>query len=443
MSHSRTSNPSDDLEHLELTQELLAAHADDSPPHRQPAPSHPPPSSNKHARRVSINSLGSNASSSTVKQYSSQEPTHSQGAPGAGSSGTGTLGSRPPSSAPTSYASALKRPKSYRHSSALLAPETASPSGSRRRRPAAGRKPGSSRSSIRQRNRSSDEDEDEDEDEDLQEETGDYFNQSHASHGRLRRASSRRSTRLSPGGEHEDHGREHYDRHSGEDDDDDRSDAEPLTLKDRQEVIMGCFVLFLCVCTVGTFFASSPLSLPIAPSDRLSSMPPLHPFIVFPSGALAGAVEAMIAVTPMMLAIGAVGWASTVLVAAVCTHNSGRGVLFFCLVIIGHYLVVCMTAEYKQEQISMCRLCSCALTTFLHDFCAPVLRPSIRHIRSGCRFGSRLCTKSPARSSAKPTRPCTHSPRPTSTSLSAMCSGHWSLAGGWPWSASSSPSCFI
>ncbi|KAF9275593.1 hypothetical protein BGZ68_010684 [Mortierella alpina] len=238
MSHSRTNNPSDDLEHLELTQELLAAHADDSPPHRQPAQSHPPPPSNKHARRVSINSLGSNASSSTVKQYSSQEPTHSQGAPGAGGSGTGTLGSRPPSSAPTSYASALKRPKSYRHSSALLAPETASPSGSRRRRPAAGRKPGSSRSSIRQRNRSSDEDEDEDEDEDLQEEAGDYFNQSHSSHGRLRRASSRRSTRLSPGGEHEDHGREHYDRHSGEDDDDDdRSDAEPLTLKDRQETL--------------------------------------------------------------------------------------------------------------------------------------------------------------------------------------------------------------
>ncbi|KAF9569218.1 hypothetical protein EC968_002656 [Mortierella alpina] len=240
MSHSRANNPSDDLEHLELTQELLAANADDSTSHHQPAPSHPSPSLNKDARRVSINSLGSIASSSsTVKQHSPHVPAHAQGAPGAGGSGTGTLGSRPPSSAPTSYASALKRPKSYRNSSALLASETASPSGSRRRRVNSGRKPGSSRSSIRQRNRSSDEDEDEDddEDEDQQEEADDYFNQAHPSHGRLRRVGSRRSTRLSPDGEYEDHGREHYDRHSGEEDDDDRSDAEPLTLKDRQETL--------------------------------------------------------------------------------------------------------------------------------------------------------------------------------------------------------------
>ncbi|KAF9953845.1 hypothetical protein BGZ70_000098 [Mortierella alpina] len=235
MSHSRAGNLTDDLDHLDLTQELLAANADDSTSHRQPAPPHPPSSLNKDARRVSINSLASNASSSTVKQYNPQDPVHSQGALGASGSGTGASGSRPPSSAPTSYASALKRPKSYRHSSALLNPETASPSGSRRRRLAAGRKPGSSRSSIRQRNRSSDEDEDEDEDQ--QDEAGDYFNQTHLSHGRLRRVSSRRSTRLSPGGEHEDHGREHYDRHPGEDDDDDMSDAEPLTLKDRQETL--------------------------------------------------------------------------------------------------------------------------------------------------------------------------------------------------------------
>ncbi|KAF9185833.1 hypothetical protein BGZ51_002434 [Haplosporangium sp. Z 767] len=244
MSHSRATNVSNDLEHPELTEERLAANADDLQSESQPSYSHPPPPSRKDSRRVSINSLGSAAPNSTIKYYNPEGPVQEVQNVGAGSK---TPGSRNPSSGPTSFASALKRPKpSSRHSSAMLSSDNV-PSGSRRRRTASGKRPGSSRSSIHRRNRSSDVDVDDDDDDydddgdDRQEERDDYFGDARFNHNsRLRRVGSRRSTRLSPGEEYEDRsmeGRDHHDGQSGDDDDDNGSEAEPLTLKDRQETL--------------------------------------------------------------------------------------------------------------------------------------------------------------------------------------------------------------
>ncbi|KAF9358747.1 hypothetical protein BGX26_001020 [Mortierella sp. AD094] len=226
MSHSRATNVSDDLEHLELTHEVAAAQAKEG--EGQPSSARPP-HSQKTSRRVSINSLRSNASSSTVKQYASQEQPHGSNS----GSGAATTSSRIPSSGSASYIATPKRPKgSYRHSSSLLD----TPSGSRRRRPSYGKRPESSRSSIRQRNRSSDDDDDDEGNSDQDEEDG-YFGDGRP-HTRMRRH-SRRSNRHSPSRDYDERSfddRDQY-RGSGDEDEDDRSDNEPLTLKDRQEYV--------------------------------------------------------------------------------------------------------------------------------------------------------------------------------------------------------------
>ncbi|KAF9579065.1 hypothetical protein BGW38_004840 [Lunasporangiospora selenospora] len=232
--HSRANNSKDDLENLDLSQEIIAA--ENSPSE----PSSPPPTRDRDSRRVSINSLGSEASTSTVKYYNPSEPSHDV-------QGAGTRGS---SSGYNSLAggTTARRPKpSYRHSSAHLKTDALG-SGSRRRRPGPGMRPGSSRSSIRQRDRSSGEDDDDDNDQDddddeshghRQQYSGDErFGDSRSSHGRLRRANSRRSTRLTPDArslEDRDHHDGHYTKNDEEDDED--LDLEPLTLKDRQETL--------------------------------------------------------------------------------------------------------------------------------------------------------------------------------------------------------------
>ncbi|KAG0352935.1 hypothetical protein BGZ54_002509 [Gamsiella multidivaricata] len=226
MSHARAANVTDDLEHLELTQEVSAAQAEDSQNEGdQPSSSRPPLSSFKDPRRVSITSLSSNASSSTIKYQPQQDPSYS---------GSGTTGSTTP-----------RRPKpSYRHSASLLNPDNTTPSGSRRRRPPPGKRPESSRSSIRQRNQSSGDDDDDDAEEE-QEEADDYFGDARSHHSRMRRAHSRRSTRPSPSRDYDDRsldGREHHGRRSDGDvgeyeDEGHGSDNEPLTLKDRQETL--------------------------------------------------------------------------------------------------------------------------------------------------------------------------------------------------------------
>lgn len=218
MSRSRTNNASEDLEHLELTQEVAAAQALDSQSEEQSSSHHPPPHSQKDSRRVSISSLHSNASSSTAKYHpqGDHHPHSSQAYSGVGSI---TPGPRPSSSGSTNDLTTPKRSRpSYRHSTTL---DSTTPSGSRRRKHAQGRRPpGSSRSSIRQRNRSSEEEDDEDSQED---EPDDYFGDVRSYHSRMRRAPSRRSV---TSGRSDDNG----------EDGEDESDKEPLTLKDRQEV---------------------------------------------------------------------------------------------------------------------------------------------------------------------------------------------------------------
>ncbi|KAG0325637.1 hypothetical protein BGZ99_000348 [Dissophora globulifera] len=200
MSHSRPSNPSDDLDHLELSREMATAHAED------------------------------------LNGYSG--------------GGTATPGPRNSSTASVNYPTTPRRPKApFRRSTALLNTDSGTPSGSRRRRPAHGKTPGSSRSSIRQRNWSSDEDEDEDEDDEYQEEADDYFGDTRSHQGRTRRGHTRRSNRVSPSRDHDDRsldrsadGRDYHGSRDGnnnneDNDDGEDSDNEPLTLKDRQETL--------------------------------------------------------------------------------------------------------------------------------------------------------------------------------------------------------------
>lgn len=132
----------------------------------------------------------------------------------------------------TGSSSSAVRPKpSFRHSSVNLG-DAGNGGGGRRRRQGGGR-PASTRSSIQRRNRSSDVDEDDEEDEAYDGHPAfldEYSSDVRSNHSHLRRGSSRRSVRL------EDHDVRSFDGHDRHDDDDEGSDAEPLTLKDRQEV---------------------------------------------------------------------------------------------------------------------------------------------------------------------------------------------------------------
>lgn len=227
MANSRDSHLSDELDNINLPQEDTR----DSNSEEHPFPSHrPPPHSQRDSRRVSINSLGSNASNSTVK-YNNNNNSYETASL---SSGQRTPTQQLQGGPPSSFSGTMKRPKlSVRHSSNVLN-DNFGGSGSRRRRPAHGKRPGSSRSSIRQRNLSSDEDEDE-EDYDNQQDDDD----NRSSHSRARPRMSRRSTRILAGDDYDDrsgHDREQYDDQSGDEDDGEGSEAEPLTLKDRQEV---------------------------------------------------------------------------------------------------------------------------------------------------------------------------------------------------------------
>ncbi|KAF9908204.1 hypothetical protein EC991_010130 [Linnemannia zychae] len=221
MSHSRALNNSADLEHLELTEDVVASSPDESR-----LDLHPP---SIDPKRVSINSVDSTSSSSTVKYH----PHPPQASEPSSSSYTRPAGSLRLSSS-GSIASAARRPKSspsYRHSTA--GPPTSTQS-SRRRRSHAGR-PGSTRSSVRRRNRSSD----------IEEETSDNDSddrvETRSSYSNLRRGDSRRSVRLhtedeADGRSFDEQGR-YSPNHSGDDHDDDDSDVEPVTLKDRQETL--------------------------------------------------------------------------------------------------------------------------------------------------------------------------------------------------------------
>ncbi|KAG0365801.1 hypothetical protein BGZ54_006190 [Gamsiella multidivaricata] len=224
MSHSRANNESADLEHLELSEEVVGASFDDmrSEPSSEALLIDP--------KRVSVSSVNSAGSSSTVKYHPStpQETTSasytrpSVNRHASASSVASTPGSRRPKSSP-----------SYRHSTAGT-PLSSSYS-SRRRRSHASR-PESTRSSVRHRNRSSDiEEEDESPDGD----SDDHFVGSRPSYSNMRRISSRRSVRLHPDDEYDVRsfdGREPS-FHSGDQNDEEESDLEPLTLKDRQETI--------------------------------------------------------------------------------------------------------------------------------------------------------------------------------------------------------------
>ncbi|KAF9376038.1 hypothetical protein CPB97_011073, partial [Podila verticillata] len=213
MSHSRANNESADLEHLELTEELLGSTTDDS----QIEPPSPPP--HRDSRRVSINSQASTSSTGTVKPSYHHPHILSEPSPRGASTRMSTTGSS---------SSAIRPKPSFRHSSAHLG-DAGNGGGGRRRRQGGGR-PASTRSSIRRRNRSSDVDEDE---EDEAYDGHPAFLEEHSSdvrsnHSHLRRGSSRRSVRL------EDHDARSFDGHDRHDDDE-GSEAEPLTLKDRQE----------------------------------------------------------------------------------------------------------------------------------------------------------------------------------------------------------------
>ncbi|KAF9173800.1 hypothetical protein BGX20_002066 [Mortierella sp. AD010] len=224
MSHSRTNNVSEDLEHLELTHEVAAAQAIER---EDQSSSAQPSSSQKTSRRVSIGSTRSNASSSTVKRHGSQDHGSHSG------SGTANTGLGIPSSGSASHIAITKRPKgSSRHSTALLD----TPSGSRRRRPSYGKRPESSRSSIRQRNRSSGDDDDDEGNSD-DDEDDNHFGDGRP-HSRMRRH-SRRSNRHSPSRDYDERSSDDRDQYrgSGDEDEDDRGDNEPLTLKDRQETL--------------------------------------------------------------------------------------------------------------------------------------------------------------------------------------------------------------
>ncbi|KAG0082399.1 hypothetical protein BGZ92_011783, partial [Podila epicladia] len=216
MSHSRANNDSADLEHLELTEELLGSTTDDS----QIEP--PSPSPQRDSRRVSISSQASTASNATAKPYHHPHILSEPSPRGAGAR-MSSIGS--------TSSSAVRPKPSFRHSSVHLGADAGSGGGGRRRRQ--GGRPASTRSSIRRRSRSSDVDEDEeDEAYDGNPAFLDEYPSSdlRSNHSHLRRGSSRRSVRL------DDHDVRSFDGHDRRDDDDEEgSDAEPLTLKDRQE----------------------------------------------------------------------------------------------------------------------------------------------------------------------------------------------------------------
>ncbi|KAF9394709.1 hypothetical protein CPC16_010528 [Podila verticillata] len=216
MSHSRANNESADLEHLELTEELLGSTTDDS----QIEP--PSPSPHRDSRRVSINSQASTSSTGTIKPSYHHPHILSEPSPRGAATRMSTTGSS---------SSAIRPKPSFRHSSAHLG-EAGNGGGGRRRRQG-GARPASTRSSIRRRNRSSDVDEDE-EDEAYDGHPAyldEYSSDLRSNHSHLRRGSSRRSVRL------EDHDARSFEVHDRHDDDDEGSDAEPLTLKDRQETL--------------------------------------------------------------------------------------------------------------------------------------------------------------------------------------------------------------
>ncbi|KAI8603071.1 Sodium/calcium exchanger protein-domain-containing protein [Dissophora ornata] len=221
--HSRVNNESADLEHLELSEEIAAATAED-------AHSEPPPPAGTDSKRVSISSVDSTASNSTVKYHQPLTPETLS------SSHSRPSFNRFSSAGSAASTGGLRRPKSspsYRHSTA--GPSLSSSYPSRRRRSHAGR-PGSTRSSVRRRNQSSDIEE---EDESHSGDSDDHLPETRPSHS-LRRASSRRSVRL-PDDEYDVRSFDGRDpsfagRPEDESEEED-SDLEPLTLKDRQETI--------------------------------------------------------------------------------------------------------------------------------------------------------------------------------------------------------------
>ncbi|KAG0351260.1 hypothetical protein BG005_009265 [Podila minutissima] len=214
MSHSRANNDSADLEHLELTEELLGSTTDDS----QIEP--PSPSPQRDSRRVSISSQASTSSNATAKPYHHPHILSEPSPRGAGTR-MSTIGS--------TSSSAVRPKPSFRHSSVHLGADAGGGGGGRRRRQ--GGRPASTRSSIRRRSRSSDVDEDDEEDEAYDGNPAfldEYPSDLRSNHSHLRRGSSRRSVRLD---DHDVRSFDGHDRH----DDEEGSDAEPLTLKDRQE----------------------------------------------------------------------------------------------------------------------------------------------------------------------------------------------------------------
>ncbi|KAG9321170.1 hypothetical protein KVV02_003876 [Mortierella alpina] len=245
MSHSRANNDSADLEHLELTEELIAPADHRSEPSSASVPVDP--------KRVSINSVDSNSSNSTVKYH----PHHQASAHPSVDSASSSYGRPAPSlrlpstsSISSSTAAGSRRgPKSssssYRHSLAGPPPTSSNSNSASRRRHQQQRssqaalpgRPGSTRSSVRHRNRSDIEEEDESED---QADSDDRLTE-RPNYSNLRRASSRRSVRLNTEDEYDVRSFEGNDHnfagHSGDDNDDDGSDVEPLTLKDRQETL--------------------------------------------------------------------------------------------------------------------------------------------------------------------------------------------------------------
>ncbi|KAG0001474.1 hypothetical protein BGZ79_004605 [Entomortierella chlamydospora] len=223
MSHSRANNNSADLEHLELSEEIAAtSYFDDQRSEL------PPVTLNSDPKRVSISSVDSAASSSTVKYHPPPPESASSSYPRPAIPRHASTGSM------TSSAQGSRRPKSspsYRHSTA--GPSLSSSHSSRRRR---SHVPESTRSSVRRRSRSSDiEEEDESSNEDSEE------NYADVRPSNIRRASSRRSVRLNPEDEYDVRsfdGRDPSFRgHSGDENDEDEENDEPLTLKDRQETI--------------------------------------------------------------------------------------------------------------------------------------------------------------------------------------------------------------
>ncbi|GJJ73013.1 Ca2+:H+ antiporter [Entomortierella parvispora] len=225
MSHSRADNNSADLEHLEL--EIAAT---DSPVAETPVT----PSQPADPRRVSINSVDSNSSNTTVKYQ--HQPTPSD--PVSSSYGGRPSAIRMPSSASNASVPGSRRPKStgsYRHSTA--GPPSSSSSTGYRRRPQQIRRTASTRSSIRRNNRSSDIEEEDESSNDISDELAD----SRPLYNNMRRANSRRSVRVNPDDEYDGRDYEGQDRHSIDynmnEEEEDESDIEPLTLKDRQETI--------------------------------------------------------------------------------------------------------------------------------------------------------------------------------------------------------------